>query len=86
MLLADFYRDAHTKVLYMLLNVDHKSWQAPTANGHDGPNWDPLMCMAMAPPKGRECSITPSRANSSLAAPTLMVSACRTAMMSEVLA
>ena len=42
-------------------------------------------CMAMAPPERRECVPASYGAKSSLAAPNQMVSARRTAMMSEAL-
>ena len=38
------------------------------------------MCMAMAPPERRECVLTSSGANPSLAAPTCLHSALRTVM------
>ena len=46
----------------------------------------PVICMAMAPSERRECVMTSSGANESLAATTLIVSVRRTAMMYEALA
>ena len=45
----------------------------------------PVMCIAMAPPEQRECVLTSSGVNPSLAAPTLVISAWINEMMSKAM-
>ena len=38
---AHFDRDARAEGWDLLPNIDHEPYQAPSANGHEGPIWDP---------------------------------------------